>query len=244
MNGARTRMDELSIRDLRRGIQSVSRVYVQERNAGGLGGRATGGAARRAAFACYYAPLHFLTAWHLVQSGILAGSSAPSRIIDLGCGTAAVGSALSLWSGGVARVEGIEALGWAAREARQTFKALGLRGRVRRAQLPSGLPRGAEGDWWVAGWFLNECDETVREGVLDELCAAARKGATVLILEPLAHAAAPWWKDTSARLLAEGWNTGLFKQEVELPDLLERLDQASGLDHSTLGVRWLAHVGT
>ncbi len=239
---ARERHGNLSVRDLRRGIQSVSRVYVEARAAGSLGGRATGGLARRAAFACYYAPLHFLTAWHLASELQDVLPRAPGRILDLGCGTAAVSAALARRAdaGPAVRVEGFDALGWALGEARHTWRAFGLRGRGRRSSLPKGFPRAGEGDLVVAGWFLNECEAGTRDAIAGSLLESASRGAQLLVLEPLAGRLVPWWDAWAGAADARGLRSGLWKQPVALPDELAQLDEAAGLDHSVLGARFVA----
>ncbi len=238
----RERQGALATRDLRRGIQAVSRVYVEERGRGDLGARATGGTARRAAFACFYAPLHFLTVWHLAaelrRDAVLAGS--PRRVVDLGCGTGAVGAAAAVGASAPAAVLGVDALGWALGEARHTYRAFGLRGRTRRGHLPAALPRLREGDLAVCGWFLNECDDEARLAMREALQEGGRAGARVLVVEPLAGRIAPWWEEWVREGEALGLRAGIWKQDVDLPEPLRTLDRAAGLDHGTLGARWLA----
>jgi SAM-dependent methyltransferase len=239
---ARRRNGDLATRDLRRGIQAVSGVYVEGRQQGELGSRATRGPARRAAFASYFAPLHFLTTWHLLESGEFGSLPDSARILDLGCGTGAVGAALALRRSPTPPIEAIDALGWALGEARRTFAHFGLRARTRRARLPRGLPAPRAGDLIVCGWFANECSEEERAQLLDALERGLERGAGLLVLEPLAERAVPWWSDWRERLAARGLASGLFRQATELPEALSTLDRASGLDHSELGVRWIAGV--
>ncbi len=243
---ARERQGALATRDLRSVIQAVSRVYVEERRRGDLGGRATGGTARRAAFACYYAPLHFLTVWHLAaalrEDGVLA--AAVRRIVDLGCGTGAVGAAIAVGAEGPPPVVGLDALGWALGEARHTYRAFGLRGRTRRGVLPGALPRLREGDLAVCGWFLNECDDAARLAMRDALREGVGAGAQLLVVEPLSGRIAPWWEEWVREGERFGLRAGIWKHEVDLPEPLRTLDHAAGLDHGTLGARWLAGPST
>ena len=134
----------------------------------------------RAAFASFYAPLHFLD--HLRGGG---GAAAPlcatgSRAWSIsGAGTGAIGAALALAAGAPA-VLALDRSAWALGEARRTFAALGVRGRTRRAQLPSGVPRSAPGDLVAAGWILNECRPEAREracGRLSRALSSGRAGA-------------------------------------------------------------------
>ena len=74
---------QLTPSDLRRGIQGLSGLYVHDRSKGQISARAGAGAARRAAFSVYFAPLHFLTVWWgLASTGW--PDTAGRTILDLG----------------------------------------------------------------------------------------------------------------------------------------------------------------
>ncbi len=235
------RPPELSTRELGGAIRAVSRVYVEGRQAGGLGGRATASQGRRAAFARFYAPLHFLCVWHaLGELRAALPAAAPTRLLDLGCGSGAAGAAAALRFAPPPRVEAIDALGWALGEARRTYACFGLGARVRRGELPKALPRLDAGDLVVCGWLLNELEAEPRETLLERLERGVRRGAAVLVLEPLAGSASPWWDAAAHRLRGAGLESGLFKTELELPEPLRTLDRSAGLDHRVLGARWLA----
>src|SRR6185295_4093578 len=71
-------------------LQALSVRYVERRKE--LAARSPlDSAGKRAAFAAFYAPLHFLTIQEVLNA--VAGSSAPERIADLGCGTGVCGAA-------------------------------------------------------------------------------------------------------------------------------------------------------
>src|SRR6187549_1523528 len=72
--------------DLRRALSSA---YVERRHAVASG---LDGAGKRAAFALYYAPLHFRATSHVLHA-VGAASPPPRTIVDLGCGTGAAGAA-------------------------------------------------------------------------------------------------------------------------------------------------------
>jgi hypothetical protein len=61
----------------------------------------------------------------------------------------------------------------------------------------------------------------------------------VLVLEPLARGAAPWWDEAAARLAPAGARATLLKWQIERPDWIARLDHAAGLDHREIGARIL-----
>ncbi len=228
----------VSVRDARKGVQSVSTVYVQRRNEGRISTRTTEGTSRRAALATYYAPLHFLTTYH-AASALDLDVTAP-RILDLGCGTGACGAALG-WLASDSRpaVTGLDRSGWALGEARATWRAFGLRGRARRTVLPAGLPRPRPGDLAVAGFVLNECEPEQREALLGWLADAARAGGHVLVLEPLATRISPWWDEACARLGERGLRSETLRFAIERPRWVAEIDRASGLDHREIGARVL-----
>ena len=53
------------------------------------------GAGKRAAFALFYSPLHFVLTGHVVRE-LDAARPAPRKILDLGCGTGAAGAAWAI----------------------------------------------------------------------------------------------------------------------------------------------------
>ena len=200
-----------------------------------MGAGALGGRGLRAAFASFYAPLHFLTAYTAAAALPPAFHAGVARVIDLGAGTGAVGAALALTAGG-AELLALDRSAWALAEARHTFAAFGVRGRTRRVELPTGVPRLGEGDLVVAGWLLNECSPGLRERLAGLFARALGAGARVLVLEPLAGRISPWWDDFAAGL-APAVATALFKWRIERPDWIARLDAAAGLDHREIGAR-------
>src|SRR5438093_6711169 len=72
-------------------LRALSSAYV-ERRAKLADGAALSGAGKRAAFALFYAPLHYLSIAHIVRH--LPGATDPiPTLVDLGCGTGASGVA-------------------------------------------------------------------------------------------------------------------------------------------------------
>lgn len=229
----------LTFAEIRKAVQAVSALYVERRPSAGLGARTSESEGKRAALATYYAPLHFITALHAAQELPEALRAGVRRVHDLGCGTGAAGAALALACPGPVGIEGIDRSGWALREARHTHAAFGLRGHTRRASVPEALPRLRSGDAVVLGWMANELDQAARVRLLDFVAEAAGAGHPLLLLEPLARRIAPWWPSWAARLVPLGVRDLALHLETDLPEWIARLDAASGLDHSTLGVRAL-----
>lgn len=229
----------LTAQEIRRGIQALSALYVEHRRKGRIAERAVDGAGKRAALACYYAPLHYLGVHHTLS--LLEGSfpTRIERILDLGCGTGAAGAAAAL-AMDCREVLGVDRSGWALREARATYRAFDLRGRTQRVQLPGGLPRERSGTLAVLGWAANEFADDERERLLSWAEDRVRSGRALVIVEPLATSATPWWNEWCDGLEAHGVANGIIKQPIERPHWIRDMDKAAGLDHRVLGLRWLA----
>src|SRR5438552_12070937 len=82
---------DLSFQEVSRSLRALSSNYVERR--GRLGeGAPLAGAGKRAAFALFYGPLHFLLIRHIVTSlpELMQGDH---EIADVGCGTGGAGAA-------------------------------------------------------------------------------------------------------------------------------------------------------
>jgi hypothetical protein len=222
-------------------VRALSARYV-ERRGEDLASRALEGAAKRAAFALYYAPLHFLAVRAALRALGPELRAGVRRVHDLGCGTAAAGVAVALACEPGATWSGVDRSSWALAEARHTLRAFGVAGRARRADLLRAFPRAGRGDLLCLAWSANELAPPVRDTLLGRLEGALARGAAVLVLEPLASRASPWWPEWSARLAARGAVERRLKEPLERPEWIERLDRASGLDHAEIGVRVLARA--
>jgi hypothetical protein len=229
---------DLRVAEVTRALRALSSAYV-ERRRGAADRPAVHGTldsnGKRAAFALFYAPLHFLTTYFALQQ-YGADAAAPAHILDLGCGTGAAGSAWAVSAGAPRPVTGIDRHPWAVDEARRTYRELGVDGRARQgdvARFPTPKPGGAI----VAAYVLNELPEPVRRQVEDRLVAAAASGVQILILEPIARGIAPWWNAAADRFRAAGGRADEWRFAVELPPLLRLFDKAAGLNHRELTTR-------
>ena len=230
----RRHLADLRFPEVTRALRALSSAYVERRHTVARGGP-LGSAGKRAAFALFYAPLHFLAVSHVVRSLGLQDPP-PSAILDIGCGTGAAGAAWALSTGGGPSVNGIDRDSWAVEESRWTYRVLGLRGASRRSDAAH-LPVVKTGGAAIAAYVLNELPGDARPRVEDQLFAAAARGVRVLILEPVARGIAPWWGDTARRAAAAGGRADQWRFEVDLPPLLRTLDKAAGLNHRELTVR-------
>ena len=221
-------------------MRALSSAYVERRHVV-ASGRTLDSAGKRAAFALYYAPLHFVATSHIVD-GLGAATSSLSTVIDLGCGTGAAGAAWAIAAGRRPSVLGIDRHPWAAAEARWTYRALGLQGQSRVGDAAQ-VPRSRVGTAIVAAYLLNELGPEARTRVEDQLLEAAANGAQVLVLEPIARAVAPWWDSTAARFIAAGGRADEWQFDTGLPPQTALLGKAAGLNSREMKVRSL-YVGS
>lgn len=216
---------DFRLAEVTRALRALSSAYVERRHK--VAQRATlDSAGKRAAFALYYGPQHFVAARHVI--GALAAGP-PAHVLDLGCGTGTVGAAWALSGSEPGAVAGIDRHAWAVEEANRTYRELGLQGRARVGDVGRlSLPRDAA---VAAGYVLNELPDATRQRVEEQLVAHAAQGGMLLIMEPLARGVAPWWDATAARLAAVGGRTDEWRFRDEVPDLVARLGKAAGLDY-------------
>jgi hypothetical protein len=224
---------DLRVAEVTRALRALSSAYVERRHTVARGA-ALDSHGKRAAFAIFYGPLHFLVTRRVVAA---LGGETPASVIDIGCGSGAAGAAWALEAGSVP-VLGIDRHPWAVEEARWTYKQLRLSGQARPGdvtRLPSLRPRTGV----IAAYVLNELAPAVRERVEDTLVAAATRGASVLVLEPIARLFTPWWDQTARRFEAAGGRADEWRFAVDLPAMLKLFDKAAGLDHQELTARSL-----
>ena len=127
---------DLRVQEITRALRALSSAYVERRERGGRqrvhGALDTAG--KRAAFALYYAPLHFIAVTEAVHA--LARDHTRARsILDLGCGTGAAGAAWAVAAGSTPTVVGIDRHPWAVSEARWTLAQLGLNGHAKQGDV-------------------------------------------------------------------------------------------------------------
>lgn len=231
---------DLRVQEVTRALRALSSAYVERRGEKGMRG-ALDSAGKRAAFALFYAPLHFLVTY-LVVRALGADRPPPRAILDVGCGTGAAGAAWATAAGGGPLVTGIDRHPWAVAEAKWTYRQLGLRGNARQgdAARPGPLVAGTAA---VAGFVLNELSGPARERLESRLLEAGGRGVRVLIIEPIARTVTPWWGAAAPRFEAAGGRADEWRFAVDLPPSLRLLDKAAGLDHRELTARSLYYSG-
>lgn len=219
-----------------RALRALSSTYVERRSTIAEGG-ALAGRGKRAAFALFYGPLHFLLVDHIV-SGLDATRQART-LIDFGCGTGASGAAwASAWPAPPA-VVAVDRNAWALGEAAATYRHFGIRARTRQENAAtSRLPK--EPTAILAAFTLNEMDDAARDALLDALLARAEHpGNQILVVEPLAGFVVRWWNRWRDRFEARGGRADEWRVRRALPAIVAKLDRAAGLDHRELTGRSL-----
>lgn len=229
---------ELTPKEAGRALRALSSCYVERRARLAAGG-ALDSAGKRAAFALFYAPLHFLVARHIIES--LPGCSEGVRAVaDIGCGTGAAGAAWAIHAGG-APVHGIDRNSWAVAEANWTYARLGLTGRAVHRDAVRARLSADDGTAVVAAYTVNELSDEARGELLESFDAAHRHGARVLVIEPIARRSTPWWGSWERAALSRGGRSDEWRFPSVLPERQKALAKAAGLDpreHTARTLYW------
>lgn len=225
---------DLTFSEVSRALRALSAVYVEGRSRIARGA-ALSGAGKRAAFALFYGPLHYLLVRHIVRS--LPESVLRGVVIDLGCGTGASGAALATAAAARPKIEGIDRHAWTVEEARWTYRLFGLDARARIGDArQADLSRS---DTVLAAFVLNELDDRSREILLKKFLAHRSRGGHVLVVEPLARTIVPWWGAWQKAFEGERGQADQWRITADLPDIVGKLDRAAGLDHREITARSL-----
>jgi hypothetical protein len=222
-----------------RALRALSSTYVERRSRLSEGA-ALAGRGKRAAFALFYGPLHYLLVREIVHA-LPEATAAATTLVDAGCGSGAAGAAWARAFASPPRILGIDRHPWAVDEASWTYRALGLVARVRRHEVTASLlPKPPA---LILGAFsMNELDERARDALLRHLLNRAGRGDRILIVEPLAGFVAPWWNAWRDAFVARRGRADMWRFRLELPSIVSKLDRSAGLDHRDLTARslWLA----
>lgn len=224
--------------ELTRALRALSSCYVERRDRLAQGG-ALEGAGKRAAFALFYAPLHFLTVSHIVDA-LNAGRRPVQQILDLGCGTGAAGVAWATSMDATPAVIGIDRSAWAVDEANWTYRHFGMRGRAWTGDLTRAPIRADARTGILLAYAVNELPPERRAVLLERLVQRVRGGAALLVVEPIARRTADWWDEWRAALAREGARADDWRFAADLPPLLRSIARGAGLDPRELTARTIA----
>jgi hypothetical protein len=228
----RRHLANLTPSEVARALRALSCCYV-ERWARLATGGALDSAGKRAAFALFYAPIHFVVARAIV--GAIAGSSEQVReVLDVGCGTGTAArhgpspaprrSAASIGIVGGGRGE-------------LDVSAAGLNGRASRRDASRTALQGGPGTAAIVAYAANELGEEGRAVLLAELLRLHASGARILVIEPIARRAAPWWNEWAGVAASSGGRVDEWRFPASLPPRQRALARAAGLDPRELTAR-------
>jgi len=235
----RRHLAELTFPEVSRALRALSATYVERRRTIGEGA-ALSGAGKRAAFALFYGPLHFLLIAEIVRQLPGAARALPT-LVDLGCGTGASGAGWAAGCDRPPRIIAVERNQWAAGEAATTYRAFGLDATVRRGDLMT--VRWPDRAAILAAFTLNELEDAARETLLDRLLERAARGDAVLVVEPVAGFVARWWNRWRDAFEQAGGRSDEWRVRTELPAIVAKLDRAVRMDHRELTGRSLSIGG-
>jgi Methyltransferase small domain len=226
--------------ELTRALRALSSCYV-ERRVKLTSGAALEGAGKRAAFALFYGPLHFLTVTAVVRA-MLAHERPLQTIADLGCGTGVGGAA---WAAACARppsIAGVDRNTWAVQEANWTYKTLGLRGHAKTGDVVRNYPGHGPHTAILLAYTVNELPADARAALLERVSQSARAGSRLLIVEPIARGVTSWWPEWTGRLVADGARADEWRFPAALPPLTRQIAKGAGLDPRELTARTIAKL--
>jgi hypothetical protein len=222
--------------EVARALRALSSCYVERRGRLARGG-ALDTAGKRAAFALFYAPFHFLVTREIVRS-VPQSTHRLEQLIDLGCGTGSAGAAWAL-EAHRARVTGFDKNPWAVAEANWTYRQFGIDGRAVRQELGRTVLRAGPRVGILAAYAVNELSDDARGALLPRLLAAHRSGARIFVIEPIARRMAGWWAAWETAFVADGGAAAEWRFTIDLPARQRALGKAAGLDPRELTARSL-----
>ena len=234
---------DLTRPELTRALRALSSCYV-ERRGKVTAGAALDGAGKRAAFALFYGPLHFLTTTLVVRA--LGADRWPiDQILDLGAGTGAAGAAWALANDARPAIEGIDRNAWAVQEANRAYRELGVRGSARVGDITRVTPhRRSSGSAILLAYAVNELAPEGRASLLEAITSSVASGAALLVIEPIARrlggrGGQSWFDGWSTTLEPLGGRTDEWRFQADLPPLIHGLAKGAGLNPRELTARTL-----
>lgn len=236
-----TALDERHLADLTtsevaRALRALSSCYVERREKLERGGPLDS-AGKRAAFALFYAPLHFIVTREIVRA-LPRAAEGLEHLVDLGCGTGSAGAAWAL-EGSDTRITGFDRNLWTVAEANWTYRTLGITGHAAKQDIGKAAIRGGVGIGILAAYAVNELPDEIRAVLLPRLVAAHAQSGRVLVIEPIARRQAPWWNTWQKIFISAGGRADEWRFRVDLPDRQRSLARAAGLDPRELTARSL-----
>ena len=225
---------DLTPSEVARALRALSSCYVERRGKLAQGG-ALDSAGKRAAFALFYAPLHFLVTREIVRA-LPPDARRVSHILDLGCGTGAAGAAWAV-EAGATRITGIDRHRWAVAEAKWTYRQFHLRGDASQGDLARPRIHVSRGTGILLAYTVNELPDAARAALLERLLS--HRDATILVVEPIARRLTAWWDEWRSAFDRAGGRADEWRFPAALPARQQQLARAAGLDPRELTARTL-----
>ena len=224
---------DLRFSDVTRALRALSSAYVERRESALADHKALDGAGKRAAFAMYYGPLHFLLIQHIIRE--IGVTFDPGVVVDLGCGTGVAGAAIATAQSPHLGVIGFDTHPWTLEEARFTYRAFGLKSDVRRGHAAkTRFP--SDASVIVAAFLVNELNDKDRASLLSEIKKSRKR---TLIVEPISQRISPWWDEWATEFVKMNGRADVWKARIDTPPLIKKLAKASGLRPEMLTARSL-----
>ncbi|HKB12604.1 MAG TPA: class I SAM-dependent methyltransferase, partial [Vicinamibacterales bacterium] len=232
----RRHLAELTFPEVARSLRALSATYVERRQKLGEGA-ALVGAGKRAAFALFYGPLHFLLVSHIVRQ-LPGATRGITTLLDLGCGTGASGAAWASHCEPPPRLVAIDRHPWAVAEAAHICRAFGVKAATRRADVAA-IKWPTERAAILAAFTVNELSDESRSALRDRLLERAARGDRVLVVEPIAGFVARWWNGWRDGFEGAGGRADEWRVRAPLPAIVAKLDRAAGMNHGEITGRSL-----
>jgi SAM-dependent methyltransferase len=226
--------------EVTRALRALSSCYVERREKLASGG-ALDGAGKRAAFALFYGPQHFLITREISRALWPGGRPPFDRILDLGCGTGTAAAALALEAG--ASIEAFDLNPWAVAEANWTYAALGLEGRASIANIRNVKFTPRPKMLILAAYSVNELPPEIRSQLLERLIPATAAGASALVIEPIGRRVNVWWPEWAKTATASGGREDEWRLRAPLPPRQRVLAKGAGLGVQELTAKSLYMPG-
>lgn len=230
--------------EVTRALRALSSCYVERRDKI-ASGAALEGAGKRAAFALFYGPMHFLTIDALVRA-LGVDKRQFATVHDIGCGTGVGGAAWALASDTPPAVKGVDRSAWAVAEANRTYRELGIRGAARVGDairdFPPARASSAGRSALLLAYAANELADSARATLLNRVSETLANGSGLLVVEPIAKRDRGWWPEWAARLAPAGVVEREWRFPATLPPSVRQLAKGAGLDPRELTARTLSRL--
>ena len=240
---------DLTMSEVARALRALSSCYVERRAKLAEGG-ALSSSGKRAAFALFYGPQHLLVTQEILKS--LPSGTDPMNDVDrprlrhgrgrcgVGAGgTGTVHSRVRPPSVGDCRGEldlsTVPAAG--PRRCTRTSRRLACRNANPLASRP--VPLGGAGPAFLRPIRPTSSRPTAGPSLLTSLLEAHARGSRVLVIEPIARRALPWWGDWQTAVERAGGRADEWRFAVDLPPTQLALARAAGLAPRELTARSL-----